>query len=215
MSLSNPEDRIATIITDASHNNLVRMGSWAGRVIQDNKRMTYGGVLKGSVDSSQDAEMAAVVNTIHKGLCEEIITTDAGWFIQSDNSHVVNVLMHHFGNQNYRSWPQFCNKTTPYQTRLVTKMRELVETVKPPFVHIKHVKGHVKYHFRDRKHHVHADLDNLARNCLRDHLRTLAGDDVLHHSCPTCHVLSGNCINSSGEMRTTHYSRICQRVRSG
>lgn len=207
----NPTDKMATIITDASHNHLVRMGSWAGRVISEGKRMTYGGVLKGKVESSQDAEMAAVVNTIHKGLCDEIISTDAGWYIQSDNTHVVNVFMHHFGNRDYRAWPKECNKVTRYQKRLIASFRELIDEIKPPFVHIKHVKGHVKFSFRDRKHHVHADLDNLARNRLRDHLRDLA-TDVLQHECPTCGVKSGNCIDTAGSYRETHYSRICHRV---
>lgn len=208
-SSNNPP--MATIITDASHNNIVYMGSWAGRVIFDGKRMTYGGVLNGRVESSQDAEMAAIINTIHRGLCEEIIPVGAGWYVQSDNTHAVQVYNHLFGNRSFRSWPATLPKLNRYQYRLIGHMETLVSEVKPAFVHVRHVKGHVKFSNRDRKHHVHSDLDNLARNSLRDHLRALA-TDVHDHGCPACGVSKGHCIDTAGHRRETHFARICNRV---
>lgn len=152
----------ATIITDASWYSTNGSASWAGAVIHDTRRAEYAGTVRDPVASSQEAELIAVVNTLHHALHSGVLPIHYGWLIQSDNLHIVNLLNFHFQDAGNKTKPKRAPATSPLMLRALQHLHDYKNRAEPKFILARHIKGHVRAADREPRHHVQERMDRLA-----------------------------------------------------
>lgn len=160
----------ATVITDASHCPNSGAAGWAGRVIIDGQRFTFSGPLKGKFGTSTEAEIAAMVNTLHVAYRKEVLVAGTCLLLQIDNERARRIIGHIGNNANY-------NAANLSERELIIreKLREIWQEFNPPRITIKHVKAHKKFHERQANNHVHEVMDRLAKKGMREARETLGG----------------------------------------
>lgn len=148
---------LATIITDASVHPCGD-GGWAGRIIRNGCRTTYSAKLKGFIANSNDAELAAVVNTLVLGARHGVLQMYDRLLLQVDNQHVLLSL-----EQNIITPVKNRLTITEYQLKCLEILRVCLADLKPQEFRLKHVKAHLPACVRDPRHFVHTEMDRLAK----------------------------------------------------
>jgi ribonuclease HI len=148
---------IATIITDASHHPCGDAG-WAGRIIRNGRRYTWSAKLKGEIATSNDAEFAAVVNTIYLGVKTRVLQAGDKLLVELDNQHAARVL-----EKVYNPLKKSNLAISEYQKRCIGVLINAMADLGPASVEIRHVKAHVPLANREARHHVHTVMDKLAK----------------------------------------------------
>lgn len=154
---------MATVITDASFQTADGNAGWAGRVICEKQRVTYQGQTTIPRGSSNDAELLAVVETLHRAWEAGVLRVGFGVLIQTDNQHVIHLLNHHYEKQSHKNWPATPPRTSPAQAECLSRLRLLMETLRPDWVFARHVRGHLVKADREARHHVQEAMDRVAR----------------------------------------------------
>jgi len=182
---------MVTIITDASHMPSCRLGSWGGVAICNGQRFRSVGIIKSLVATSNEAELAAIVNMVHLVVGNDAVPEGAGWLIQTDNMHIVHCLSAKFNDRRLKGTMRKLPKTTPYIAQGLKLLAEMEDKAKPEFIHTKHVKGHMAYNNREKRHHVQQTVDEVVRQRLREHMAALTREANLEVSCPHCKAAVG------------------------
>ena len=145
---------LVTIITDASVNSQTGAAGWAGQVILGGQRFVFSRHFKSLMTSSHDAEICAVVNTIHCGY-SHIIPLNARLLVQLDNTRTVQVLR--------RTVTKNGLDLTSCEKEAIAHLERLMLANATESLTIRHVKAHVPATKREARHHVHEKLDRLAK----------------------------------------------------
>lgn len=124
---------MATIITDASYHPGTGHAAWAGRVICLGQAEDFYGPMKLPVKSSNDAELAALVNTLHIVLRRGFVPRRAGLLFQTDSMHVVQLVNYHFANPNHRKKPKTPPPTNDFQDTIIAYLVKTFRTHEPGY----------------------------------------------------------------------------------
>lgn len=119
---------LVTIMTDASLCGIHKVGGYGYWIASQRGKEAGGGVFKGTISDSYEAEFKAVANTLHTAIQKQYVCSGDTVIIQLDNSGVIHCMS---GSNNIRSDIQEVYDTI---IRLRTEYDLILE--------FRHVKGH-------------------------------------------------------------------------
>lgn len=152
---------LVTIMTDASLCGEQRVGGYGYWIASQRGKEAGGGVFKGTINDSYEAEFKAVANTLHTAIQKGLVLSGDRVIIQLDNSGVIHCMS---GSNNVR-------KDIEPVYNLITQLRDQLNLV----LEFRHVKGHSN---RKEKRYIANNLcDMRAKKYMKQARKQHASND--------------------------------------
>lgn len=139
-----------SLFTDASFDPRRKLGTWAFWCRGNKAFHEGGGILKGAIKSSNEAEIKAIVNSVHYLINNDVLQQGDSVLIQTDSVVAVKFYMHSFRHAS------LCEVRDRFDALIADYNIEY---------QIRHVKGHVTA--GEARHYVNNRCDAIAKHFLQ------------------------------------------------
>lgn len=83
---------LVSLFADASYRDTARLATWGTYHVRGEKRMEAGGIIKGPVHNSTDAEVMAIIKGLEHCLANQEVVAGDHFIIQTDSSGAIGQL---------------------------------------------------------------------------------------------------------------------------